>query len=111
MDFTPTGLTPDLGASFYRLGLAYLDCSDPERCSAGREASPLYNVDPTDPPFYLAHSVDEELPEQSTVAFADALTAAGVPVQLDLRPGTAHSVLMLDSAMSERILAFFAQHL
>ncbi|BDZ47680.1 alpha/beta hydrolase [Naasia aerilata] len=111
MDLTPAGLTPDLEAADYRLGLAYLDCTDPDDCPASEAASPLANVDPTDPPFYLAHSVDEELPEQSTVAFADALTAAGVPVQLELRPGAAHSVLMLDSAMSERILAFFAQHL
>lgn len=111
LDLTPTGLPPDLAAADRRLGLAYLDCTDPDDCPAATAASPLANVDPTDPPFYLGHSVDEELPEQSAIAFADALTAAGIPNQLDLRPGSAHSVLMLDSAMSERILAFFAQHL
>jgi acetyl esterase/lipase len=111
MDFTPGALTPDLDAADRRIGLAYLDCTDPSDCPAGREASPLANADPTDPAFYLAHSLDEELPEQSTVALADALRSDGVPVELELRPGSAHSVLMLDTAMSERILAFLAAHL
>jgi acetyl esterase len=111
MDFTEAGLTPDLGSSDRRLGLAYLGCTDPADCPAAREASPLRNVDPSDPPFFLAHSLDEELPEQSTVALADALRAAGVPVELELRPGSAHSVLMLDTALSSRILAFYAASL
>jgi acetyl esterase/lipase len=111
MDFTEAGLTSDLDALDRGTGLAYLDCSDPSACPAARAASPLFAVDPTDPSFYLAHSIDEDLPEQSTVALADALRAARVPVELELRPGSAHSVLMLDSAMSERILAFLAAHL
>jgi dipeptidyl aminopeptidase/acylaminoacyl peptidase len=45
------------------------------------------------------------------VALAGALRGAGVPVELELRPGSAHSVLMLDTAMSERILAFLHANL
>ncbi len=111
MDFTEGALTPDLGAADRRTGLAYLDCTDPSACPVGVEASPLAAADPTDPPFYLAHSVDEELPEQSAVALAEALRAAGGTAELELRPGSAHSVLMLDTAMSERILAFLAAEL
>ncbi|WP_210478934.1 alpha/beta hydrolase [Naasia sp. SYSU D00948] len=111
LDFTQAAITPDLGAEEVRLGLAYLGCTDPADCPAALQASALYAVDPTDPPFYLAHSEDEYLPEQSAIAMAQALETVGVPVELDLRPGAAHSIGMLDDAMVGRILAFYAEHL
>src|SRR3954447_11420013 len=49
MDFTAEALTPDLDAADRRTGLAYLDCTDPSACPVGREASPLFAVDPSDP--------------------------------------------------------------
>lgn len=111
MDFTSGAVVPGLASSDVERGLAYLGCSDPDECPAAEEASPLAHVDPSDPPFFLAHSIDEDLPEQSTVALADALEADGVPVELELRPGSAHSVGMLDDALLDRILAFLATHL
>jgi acetyl esterase/lipase len=111
MDFTDQGLTPGVAASDRTRGLAYLACSDPAACPLARDASALFSVDPTDPAFFLVHSLDEDLPEQSTVALADALKAAGVPVQLELRPGSEHSLAILDASMGNRIVQFLALHL
>jgi acetyl esterase len=111
MDFTDTGLTADLPASELKRGLAYVGCHDTVNCPAARDASALFAVDPSDPAFFLAHSIDEDLPEQSTVALAQALRRAGVPVQLELRPGSKHSLAMLDAAMRRRILDFYSKHL
>ncbi|WP_297411848.1 alpha/beta hydrolase [Naasia sp.] len=111
MDLTPAALTADLPQEEREVGLAYLGCSDPLDCPAAEAASPLSAVDPSDPPFFLAHSADEAIPEQPTLAMADALRAAGVPAKLTIRPGSAHSVLMLDAGLVQDILAFYAAFL
>jgi hypothetical protein len=111
MDFPQGALPAGLPDYYLQVGLAYLGCTDALDCAQAQNASPLASVDPTDPAFYLAHSIDEDLPEESTVALAAELETAGVPVILDLQPGSAHSVLMMDDPMFARILAFYREHL
>jgi len=56
-----------------------------------REASPLYQVDPGDPPFLIVHGTEDPLvPYQASVDLADALEKAGVPVILQKVEGGGH---------------------
>jgi acetyl esterase len=112
VDLTATGLKLGKpGAAEVRLILAYLGCDAPETCPDARAASPLYAVDPTDPPFYIAASTGEIVPEQQAQAMNDALEAAGVPVTLDLKPGSKHAISLLDSATTAGVLAFLHEQL
>ncbi|NEM92266.1 alpha/beta hydrolase [Galbitalea soli] len=56
-----------------------------------REASPVHRVRPGALPFHLAHgAADRDVPPAQSEALADALRAAGVPVELHLEPGAGH---------------------
>ncbi len=56
-----------------------------------REASPLHHVHPDAPPALIAHGLaDVAVPHAQSERFADALTAAGVPVELTLVEGAGH---------------------
>lgn len=60
----------------------------PERA---RSASPAHRVHAGAPPFLLAHGdADAFVPVGQSIAFADALSAAGVDVQLQIVPGADH---------------------
>jgi acetyl esterase len=112
VDLTATGLKLGKpGAAEVRLILAYLGCDSPESCPDARAASPLYAVDPTDPPFYIAASTGEIVPEQQAQAMNNALEKAGVPVTLDLKPGKKHAISLLDSATTAAVMAFLHKQL
>lgn len=60
----------------------------PERA---RAANPVARVHAAAPPFHLAHgSADESVPTSQSELLADALRAAGVPVDLHLVPDAGH---------------------
>ena len=60
----------------------------PERA---REASPVYQVDPEDPPFLIIHGTRDPLvPYAASVDLAEALREAGVPVVLQKIDGGGH---------------------
>lgn len=62
--------------------------SDPERA---RAASPITRVRPASPPTLIAHgTADVAVPPSQSEAFAAALRAAGVEVELHLVPGGEH---------------------
>jgi acetyl esterase/lipase len=112
VDLTETGLR--LGnPSRLAVGsiLQYLGCDDFTDCSNSRTASPLYSVDKTDPPFYIAISKKELVPVQQAEAMAGALTAAGVPVTLDVKPGERHALELLDEATRASIRHFLIDNL
>ncbi|MGO4691440.1 alpha/beta hydrolase [Glaciibacter sp. 2TAF33] len=112
VDLTASGLKLGKpGAAEVRLILAYLGCESPESCPDARAASPLYAVDPTDPPFYIAASTAEIVPEQQAQAMNAALEKAGVPVTLDLKAGSKHAISLLDSTTTRAVLAFLHSHL
>lgn len=111
-DLTESGL--NLGRpseAEVQLILAYLGCRDVEDCPDAKEASPLYGVDPSDPPFFIAVGEREIVPEQQAQALSDALTDAGVPVTFEVRPGSKHAIALLDDAMMSAVLDFLHQNL
>jgi acetyl esterase len=95
-------LPPD----FQQLELDYLHCPSFGDCDSARAASPLYQVDPSDPPFFIGHSIKEYIPIQQSDALVAALRKAGVDVNYVTVKGTAHSIAMLDKPLRARIIAF-----
>lgn len=100
-------LTPDFAAVVGN----YLGCADAAACDAAEAASPLYAVDPTDPPFFVGHAANERIPLEQSRTFAAALEAAGVPVELTVVGGALHSVALLDEPMRRAIRDFFVREL
>jgi acetyl esterase len=100
-------VAPDFGAVVAN----YLGCLDGTSCDAAEAASPLYAVDPSDPPFFLGHAANERIPLEQSRTFAAALEAAGVPVELAVVGGALHSVALLDEPMRTSIRDFFLREL
>nr|WP_244954073.1 alpha/beta hydrolase [Spelaeicoccus albus] len=94
------------GAYLQRLELAYLHCRTFARCAQSKAASPLYAVDPSDPPVFIGGSENELVPSAQGKAFASALRAARVPHTLDLVPGHRHSIKAFDRRMRAKVAAF-----
>ena len=94
---------------FYRYVLSYLGCPTFTKCTPRRleDASPLYHVDSSDPPFFIGHSTDERIPLVQSTSFVKRLRAAGVDVTFVTVKGHEHSIAMLDLAMRDKIAAFF----
>ena len=93
-------------ADFVPVQLAYLGCATDADCPAALEASPLSHIDPTDPPFFVAHSTSELIPLEQSAIFVGALRAADVSVEFVTVDGTLHSIAMLDDELDQRILDF-----
>jgi acetyl esterase/lipase len=91
---------------FYPFELRYLGCSSFRNCPQAKLASPVFQVNRTDPPFFVAQSTKERIPLSQSDEFVAALRAAGVETTYVTRPGNLHSVAMLDGVLRERILAF-----
>ena len=91
--------------------LQYLGCSDFADCANARAASPLYAVDKTDPPFYIAISQKELVPLEQGKAMASALKAVGVSVTLDVKPGKKHGLELLNEATRASIRQFLVDNL
>ncbi|HEY7400021.1 MAG TPA: alpha/beta hydrolase [Actinomycetota bacterium] len=71
----------------------YLGCSNADNCQkAGREASPIQYVDPTDPPILLTNSSEEFVPVEQATDMDAALTKEGVDHQLLIIPGDTHGL-------------------
>jgi acetyl esterase len=85
----------------------YLGCKRLTICPAARQASPLYHVDPTDPPFFVGNSTDELIPLAQSQSLVAKLKSVGDSATLAIVPGRQHSVDMLDAKLRDRILAFF----
>jgi acetyl esterase/lipase len=102
-NFTDTSLLPSpptvQDISLAVIASMYVGCStfpgpDQAGCLAGRarEASPLFAVDPSDPPMLLATgNPDGVVPQSQTTQLAQALTAAGVPNDVVLGPAFCHA--------------------
>lgn len=112
VDLTETGLLlGDPSKLAIASILQYLGCDDFTDCPNAREASPLYSVDKTDPPFYIAISKKELVPVQQAEAMALALRAVRVPVTLDVKPGKRHALELLDEATRASIRQFLIENL
>lgn len=86
--------------------LAYLGCTDFSTCPQARAASAVYQVDPSDPPTFIAGAAHEIVPIAQGREFAAALAAAGVPHRLVEVPGTGHSIGNLDASLRRQIATF-----
>lgn len=90
---------------------AYLGCADLAACPAAAAASPITLVDESDPPFFVAHSIDEFIPLSQADSFVAVLRAAGIPVTYVTVEGALHSLELPDENMQRRIVAFFRETL
>jgi acetyl esterase/lipase len=111
-DLTAAGLglgtTP---AAFQQIELEYLGCASFGDCPQARAASPRYQVDSSDPPFFIGQSVDERIPKPQSDALVAALRKAGVDTTYVTVKGTRHSIAMLDDELRSRIVDFLHAHL
>jgi dipeptidyl aminopeptidase/acylaminoacyl peptidase len=103
IDLTGIAVTDD----FVPVQLAYLGCTSEATCPNARAASPVYFVDPTDPPFFVAHSTEEFIPIAQADKLVTALRENGVDTTYVTVDGTLHSLAMFDDDMRERVLGFF----
>jgi dipeptidyl aminopeptidase/acylaminoacyl peptidase len=103
IDLTGLAATDD----FIPVQLAYLGCTSETDCPAAIEASPFYDIDPTDPPFFVGHSTDEKIPLAQAEIFVAGLRANGVSVDFVTVTGRLHSIAMLDADLKKRIVDFF----
>lgn len=107
----PIPTTDSYTQRFEDVQLAYTGCWTLTDCPAAAAASPVTHVDDSDPPFFVAHSVDEFVPLSQADDFVTLLRDAGVPVTYVTVEGSAHSIAMLDDAMQQRVIAFFREAL
>ncbi|WP_166879940.1 alpha/beta hydrolase [Salinibacterium sp. ZJ450] len=112
IDLTAAGI--ELGGlepGFQRIQLDYLGCASYDECPNAESASPLYQIDSSDPPFFIAHSSDELIPIEQAEAFVDALDAASVDVTYVPVTGTDHALALLDNPLREQIAAWLRDRL
>jgi acetyl esterase/lipase len=103
-DLSGVDVTPD----FLPTQLSYLRCTSVSDCPAIAPASPIDQVDPSDPPFFVAHSRDESrIPLAQSAAFVAKLRRAGVDTTFVILDGRAHSIAMLNDDLKNRIIAFY----
>lgn len=103
VDLTGANVTRD----FLPVQLQYLGCSDLAACRVDRAASAPAHVDPSDPPFFVAHSAEERIPIAQSREFVRRLRDEGVDTTFVTVEGRLHSIAMLDDALRKRILEFF----
>ena len=102
-DLTGVAVTDD----FTPLQLSYLGCTGYQDCGLAQTASPIFQVDESDPPFFIAHSTSEKIPLAQSERFVEELRDAGVEVEFLVAEGTLHSIALLDDDLKARILAFY----
>ena len=103
----PIPTTDSYNQNFPAAQLAYLGRASFDGCGTAAGASSITLVDSTDPPFFVAHSVDEFIPLSQAERFVETLWAAGVGTTFVSVEGTLHSIAMLDDDMRQRVIAFF----
>jgi acetyl esterase len=105
----PTNLTGDGSelADFRPLELSYLACASFEKCPQAVRASPLFQVDDSDPPFFIGHSLDERIPLSQSADFVRALREHDIDTTFVTVKGHLHSIAMLSDDMRSRIATFF----
>lgn len=78
-----------------------------------KQASPLYNVNPSAPPFIFIHGdADQVVPVEQSEKLHKALTGAGVESTLVVVPGAYHSApAIFNNENMTKVKAFFDKHL
>jgi acetyl esterase len=104
VDLTAAGAAT---SDFQKIQLSFLGCASYAKCPVARAASAVYQVDPTDPPFFVAHSAHEFIPLAQATEFVAALRAQDVATTFVIKPGTKHAAVMLDDPLRAQIVEFF----
>jgi acetyl esterase/lipase len=96
-----------------RVALGFLGCDDIEDCPQTVAASPVRQVDPTDPPFLIMHAEDDPIvPVEQSEVMAAELEEAGVEHELIIVPGSEHaSAMLIDDALLADLFTFMAEEL
>ena len=104
IDLTTAGFKlGGVSQAFRQTQLDYLGCATYTDCPQARDASPLYDVDPSDPPFFVGHSTKELIPLQQSDALVTRLRDAGIAVTYITPDGRRHAEAMLDDDIRSRI--------
>jgi acetyl esterase len=112
LDLTAAGIDlGGLGVGFQQVQLDYLGCASYGDCPDARDASPPYQVDPSDPPFFVAHSTDEFIPVEQAEDFVARLHDAEVDVTYVEVPGSAHALALLDDDLRASIGGWLRERL
>lgn len=104
----PTHLTGDGRelADFRPFELSYLGCASFEACAQAVQASPLFQVDDSDPPFFVGHSLAERIPFSQSPEFVRALRENDIDTTFVTVKGHLHSIALLSDEMRSRIATF-----
>jgi len=89
----------------------YLGCASLANCPKSVAASPLRELDPSDPPVFIGASSEEFIPLSQSTEYTARLDQLDIPHELVTVPGTLHSIGILDAAMRTKIAAFLHRHL
>jgi acetyl esterase len=112
LDLTREGVSRgDLDAAFQWVQLAYLGCDSAEDCPVARDASPMHQVDPSDPPFFVVAATDDFIPVEQADDFVDELEAQGVDVEYERIDSAEHGLGLLDEALEDRIAVWLHERL
>lgn len=112
IDLTTAGFSlGGVSSSFRQIQLDYLGCASYADCPQALDASPLYDVDETDPPVFVGHSIDEFISVEQSDALVSALQAAGVDTTYVTLEGALHSIAMLDEDMRAQIAEWLGSKL
>jgi acetyl esterase/lipase len=103
--------TGGVDPNFPEVQLAFLGCATFADCPEAELASPGLEADPTDPPFFVAHSIDEFIPLSQSEDFVTTLRSVGVDTTFVTVDGSLHSIGMLDDDMKTLIIEFFVSRL
>ena len=111
----PIDLTGDYADSydekFRQVQLDYLGCASFDGCAAAVAASPVHSIDPSDPPFFVGHSLEEFIPIEQARVMVDGLAANQVETVYVEIPGKLHSIAVLTDELREQIVEFLRAHL
>lgn len=108
----PTDLTSEgsrrtgFESAFQALIAQYLGCDALAGCASAEQASPIFAVDETDPPFLVVNSTTELVPLAQAQEFVERLRAQGVETDFVTVKGSLHSIAMLDLDLRTRIAGF-----
>lgn len=98
-------------AGLQRIVQDYLGCASLARCPQSAAASPLRQLDRSDPPVFIGASDEEFIPLAQSTGYATRLAQLGIAHELVTVPGTLHSIGILDSPMRTKVAAFLHRHL
>ncbi|WP_166790411.1 alpha/beta hydrolase [Cryobacterium tagatosivorans] len=98
-------------AGLQRIVQSYLGCASLADCPQARAASPLSELDRSDPPVFIGAAAEEFIPLAQSIDYVSRLDRLGIPNELVTVPGTLHSIGILDATMRVKVAAFLHRHL